>query len=514
MFSRRDFIKALSAGAAAAALGGLNLRRAAAQAAGAGGAGKMPNVIFILADDLGWRDTGVFGSSFYRTPNVDALAKRAMMFTDAYAANPLCSPTRASVMTGLWPARTGITAPACHVPEVKLEPTLPKKGNPAYKAIGTVSATRLKQEYFTLAEALKAAGYRTGHFGKWHLGMEPYDPLHQGFDVDVPHWWGPGPAKTYVAPWAFPAELKFTGAPGEHLEDRMAQEAVKFLRENKDRPFFLNYWAFSVHAPFDAKKALIEKYRGMVDPANPQRNPMMAAMIESMDDAIGTLTKTLDELGLTDNTIIFFTGDNGGNMYDRVEGLPPTNNWPLRGGKANIHEGGTREPLLVVWPGVVNGGTQCHQVVQSVDYYPTILDMLGLKPQAGQKFDGISIVPALKGEKLGREAIFCLFPHNTPATGERPSAYVRRGDWKLIRFFYEGEKQADGAFAHRYELYNLKYDLGEHNNLAEANPEMVKELDALIEGFLKDSGALLPSQNPDYDPVKAAEVPDQEQINM
>jgi arylsulfatase A-like enzyme len=308
--------------------------------------------------------------------------------------------------------------------------------------------------------------------------------------------------------------MDFTGDQGEHLEDRMAQEALRFIRDNKDRPFFLNYWAFSVHTPLDAKQALIEKYRGLIDPDDPQRNPVMAAMIESFDDAVGQLVKTLDEEGLLDNTIIIFTSDNGGDMYDRVENLPPTNNYPLRGGKGNIHDGGTREPLVVIWPGVVEGGTVSREIVQSIDFYPTILEMLGLQPKPGVAFDGVSIVPALKGGKLDREAIFCFFPHIGPWVGEIPSVYVRRGDWKLIRYFYDGEQRDDGSRAHRYELYNLKYDIGERNNLADAKPELVAELDALIDGFHKRSGAVLPVPNPQFDPEMAAELPDTETDHM
>ncbi|MBM3335869.1 sulfatase-like hydrolase/transferase, partial [Candidatus Sumerlaeota bacterium] len=261
---RRQFLRTMAGGVAVCSLGH-TLIGAPGEARATGNARK-PNVIFILADDLGWRDTSLYGSMFHETPNIERLAKRGMMFTQAYAANPLCSPTRASIQTGLWPARIGITAPACHLPEVKLEETVQEKAPPNRKVLICDSATRLKLEYRTLAKALKDAGYRTGHFGKWHLGREPYDPFHQGFDVDVPHWWGPGPAGSYVAPWKFPAELKFTGQPGEHIEDRMAREAARFLRENKDRPFYLNYWCFSVHGPWDARKELIEKYKAKARP--------------------------------------------------------------------------------------------------------------------------------------------------------------------------------------------------------------------------------------------------------
>ncbi|MCX7049530.1 MAG: sulfatase-like hydrolase/transferase, partial [Candidatus Sumerlaeota bacterium] len=273
--NRRNFLKIAGAGAAAMALP--RWMGAAETTA------KRPNVVFILADDLGWRDTSLYGSKFCETPNIERLATRGMMFMNAYAANPLCSPTRASIMTGLYPARIGITAPVCHVPEEHLQETLQEKAGPAQKALIAQSATRLKQDYFTLAEALKEAGYATGHFGKWHLGPEPYDPLHQGFDVDVPHHSGPGPAGSYIAPWKFPPKLNFTGEPGEHLEDRMSREAIKFIRQHKDQPFFLNYWCFSVHSPWDAKKELIEKYRAKADPKSPQRHPIYGAMIESMD---------------------------------------------------------------------------------------------------------------------------------------------------------------------------------------------------------------------------------------
>ncbi|MGQ9730251.1 MAG: sulfatase [Candidatus Zipacnadales bacterium] len=460
---------------------------------------RRPNIIFILADDLGWHDTSLYGSTFLDTPNVERLAQRGMMFTHAYAASPLCSPTRASIMTGLWPARIGITAPTCHVIEEKLEASVQTRAPSDKKSLVCESATRLKHEYRTLAEALREAGYRTGHFGKWHLGREPYDPLHQGFEVDIPHWPGPGPAGSYMAPWKFPEALNFTGAPGEHLEDHMASEAVQFIRAHKDEPFFLNYWCFSVHAPHDAKPALVEKYAARANLNDPQRHPVYGAMVETLDDAVGRILDTLDELGLTNNTIIFFFSDNGGIHWPSKQcypDLPVTSNAPLRGGKATIYEGGTREPLIVVWPGMVKEGSYSDVVVQSIDFYPTILEMVGLRPPAGQEFDGISIVSALKGDQLDREAIFCYFPHSTnvPDAGA-PAVYVRKGDWKLIRFFFDGPRQE-----HRYELYNLRDDVGETTNLAVKFPERVHELDALIEDFLTETGAVRPQPNPSYRP--------------
>lgn len=452
-----------------------------------------PNVVFILADDLGWRDTSLYGSKFYETPNIDRIAKRGMMFTQAYAASALCSPTRASIMTGLHPARVGITAPVCHYPDALLEPAVPETGTAWQKTIAVRSATRLKQEHFTLAEALKTAGYATGHFGKWHLGHEPYDPLHQGFDVDVPHSPGAGPAGGYIAPWKFPG---ISGEPGEHIEDRMAKEAIKFIKKNADRPFFLNYWSWSVHSPWGAKPELIEKYKAKADPSDPQHNALYAAMVQSLDEAVGKIVQTLDDLKLADNTIIVFFSDNGGVAFEDQHGNQVTSNSPLRGGKATMYEGGTREDCIVIWPGVVKPGSKSDEVIQSIDFYPTILDMLKLKPSPGQKFDGLSILPVLKQKgRLGREAIFSYFPNDIPRTDTLPAVYVRKGDWKLIRFFHQGENGA-----HAYELYNLKDDLGETRNRAKDMPARVKELDALIERFLKDTRAALPKPNPKYDP--------------
>lgn len=458
-----------------------------------------PNVLFILADDLGWADTTLYGhTKFYRTPNLERLAKRGMTFTRAYSASPLCSPTRSSILTGLSPARTGITAPNCHLPQVVLQATPGTKAAPGNKSVGPNPVTRLNTTYYTLAEALKDAGYATGHFGKWHLGPEPYSPLQQGFDVDVPHWPGPGPAGSYVAPWKFKDFDADPGEPNQHIEDRMAKEAVAFMEKHKNEPFFLNYWMFSVHAPFDAKRAIIEKYRVFVDPSDPQRSPTYAAMVESMDDAVGALLDNLDRLGLTKRTIIVFFSDNGGNMYNEVDGTTPTSNAPLRGGKATVFEGGIRVPCIVSWPGYVVPGTCSDAIVQSSDFYPTLLDLLALKPQPGQKFDGISIAPALKGQPLERDAIFTYFPHN-PAVPDwlPPAVVVHQGDWKLIRLFYQGENGA-----HRWQLFNLRDDLGEKNDLAAKEPARVKQMDALIERFLTDTKAIEPVPNPDFDPAK------------
>jgi len=455
-----------------------------------------PNVVFIMADDLGWSDTTLYGhTSFYETPNIQRLARRGMLFTNAYSANPLCSPTRASILTGLYPGRIGITTPSGHLPAAKLAATLAPLAAPTAKARTPVSATRLDTRYQTLAKTLKSAGYATGHFGKWHLGTEPYSPLQHGFDVDVPHYNGPGPAGSFVAPWKFPAVLNFTGQPGEHLDDRMAAEAVKFIETNRDRPFFLNFWAFGVHAPFDAKTALIEKYRKKANPKDDQRSPVYGAMVESLDDAVGTLLDKLDALKLSARTIVVFFSDNGGNMYNRVEGdIPPTSNRPLRGGKATLFEGGSRVPCVVTWPGRVAPGQTSAAFLNSVDFYPTLLEMLQLKAAPDQRFDGVSQVPALLGQSAPRDTLFCYFPHYTPATGNIPGVWARRGPWKLIRYFNDGPSQED-----RYELYNLETDLGETKDLATQQPARVRELNALIDEHLRATAPLLPTKNPAYD---------------
>ena len=455
-----------------------------------------PNVVFILADDLGWADTSLYGhTNFYQTPHLDRLAKRGMTFSRAYAASPLCSPTRSAVLTGLSPARTGITKPSAHLPKVILQATAGTKAPATSPSFMPETVTRLATTYPTIPKSLKAAGYATGHFGKWHLGAPPYSPLQHGFDVDLPHSPGPGPAGSFVAPWKFEDFDADPGQPNQHIEDRMAQEASAFIENNKDRPFFLNYWMFSVHAPFDAKKALIEKHRARVNPADPQRSPTYAAMIESMDDAVGTLLDTLDRLHLAEKTIIIFASDNGGNMYNQVDSTTPTSNAPLRGGKATLFEGGVRTPLVVVWPGLTKANSRSDALVQSEDFYPTLLAGLRLPTAPGQTFDGVSILPALQGQPLSRDTVFTYYPH-APGVPDwlPPAVAVHQGDWKLIRIFFAG---ADGA--HRWQLYNLRSDLGEHHDLAAEDPARVKALDALIEQVLADTQAVTPVRNPAFD---------------
>lgn len=455
-----------------------------------------PNVVFILADDLGFSDTTLFQTTrLYQTPNIERLASRGMVFSHSYSSSPLCSPTRSSILTGQSPARTGITAPVCHLPDAETNATPGVRAAPNQKAILPNSATRLGTDHYTLAEMFRDNGYKTAHFGKWHLGPEPFSPLEHGFDVDIPHWPGPGPAGNYVAPWNYPDFDPQT--PDEHIEDRMAEEAVAFMQKHRDQPFFLNYWMFSVHAPFDAKQDLIDKYRKRIDPSDPQRSPTYAAMVESMDDAIGTLIDALDQLGIAENTIVIFASDNGGNMYNEVDGTTATSNAPLRGGKATMYEGGIRGPGIVVYPNVVQAGSRSREVIQSSDFYPTLLEMLGVDAKPDQVFDGISIVPALSGASLNREAIFTFFPHS-PGIPEwlPPAVSVHRGAWKLIRLFHYGENGQ-----HRYKLFDLESDVGEQQDVSADHPELVAELDAMIEQFLDETGAVLPTPNPRFKPA-------------
>ncbi len=466
------------------------------------------NLVFILADDFGWSDTSLYGmTSFYETPNIQRLADRGILFTNAYTAHPLCSPTRSSIMTGLDPGRTGFTSAAGHLQQVNLEKRLDKRTLPGRKVYTPISISRLDTSYTTLAETIQSAGYVTGHFGKWHLGREPYSPLQHGFDVDVPHWPGPGPAGSYVAPWKFPPALDFDPAVSdEHIEDRMADEAVAFIEQHKDEPFFLNYWAFSVHAPFDGKQSLIKKYEQKADPQDPQRCPVYGAMVESLDDAVGRLLDTLDRLQLSEKTIVVFFSDNGGNMYSRVDGIPPTSNAPLRGGKATIYEGGTRVPCAVIWPGKTKAGSRTDEFLTSTDWYPTLLEMLSIDKPSDIQFDGFSQVPAILGNDSPRESIVCFVPNYYPKPETIPSTYIRQGDWKLIRYHGAGANGSD-----RLELYNLQDDLGETTDVAQAHPELVQELNDGISSHLAHIEAVVPKPiaqtNLDRQPARRTTAP-------
>jgi arylsulfatase A-like enzyme len=485
-----------------------------------------PNVVLFLVDDMGWIDCGAYGSQFYDTPNIDRFAKRAMRFTSAYAC-PLCSPTRASLLSGQYSARHGITSATGHQPP---QPSgfeyLPKEGPPKLPVVLPISKNYLEPSQYTLAEALHDAGYRTAHIGKWHLGAtREYWPEKQGFDVAFHCHPDPGPP-SYFSPYGVTLEGEpkgrnhvgtiTDGPPGEYIVDRLGEEAVKFIEASRGGPFYLNLWQYGVHGPWGHKEALTREYAKRTDPRGKQSNPIMASMLKSVDDSFGRLLDKLDELQLTERTIVIFMSDNGGNTHSNVPGTtktaraeeakseqlkdwrrwagdkPPTNNDPLRDGKGTLYEGGTRVPLMIAWAGVVPSGTTSDEVVGAVDIYPTVRDLLGIAPNPAQKIDGVSLVPVVRATgRVGREAYFNYFPHG--AAGKPPGVWVRSGDWKLIRWFMTSPQ-----FPDKFELYNLRDDLGETQNLASAMPEQVRELDGRIDGFLRDTGATIPRPNPAY----------------
>ena len=487
------------------------------------------NIVLILADDLGWADTTLYGKTpLYETPNIERLAARGMTFSNAYA-SPICSPTRASIMTGQNPARHGMTAPAAHLEAERFEAVASENGPPDQKCTNVRSATRLDPDLPMLGQVLKDAGYSTAHFGKWHLGRQPHSPLERGFDVDLPHWWGPGPKSSYLAPWGYANPNFKEGEPGEHIEDRMAKEAVAWLNgRDRSKPFFMNYWQFSVHAPFGAKPDLIQRYRkklgdsvdGLSDPGVrekllnshqpgvglPQQSPTYAAMVHSLDDAVGSLLDALDAEGIADDTVIVFYSDNGGNIHCGLEEnassgkkyiTPITSNHPLRGGKGGIHEGGVRVPAVVVWPGVTQPGSRSDVRIQSTDLYPTILRMMNIERPKNHPIDGVDFAKALRGEEMDRGPMFTLVPgHGGTPHWLPPSMSVHHGDWKLIRTFHYGE---DGD--HEYRLYNLREDIGESKNLAATYPEKVQELDELIEDYIARANVVVPLPNPNFDPA-------------
>ncbi|MEN3943898.1 sulfatase [Prosthecobacter sp. SYSU 5D2] len=485
-------------------------------------AAEKPNVVLFLVDDMGWMDSGVYGSQYYETPNIDRFAKRGMRFTRAYA-NPLCSPSRASILSGKHPTRHGVLTASGHLPpQPEGHNFMPESAPPNRPMISPESKNYLDLSEITLAEALKEAGYRTAHIGKWHLGLtEMHRPEKQGFDVAFHCAPDPGPPGNYFSPYGVTKEgipnnknkvgTITDGPEGEYIVDRQAQEAVKFIAGSEGKPFFLNLWCYGVHGPWGHKPEYTAEFAKKKDPRGVQGNPIMASMLRSVDECFGTILDELDKRGLTENTIIIFYSDNGGNVHSNIpntaktaqaekfknEALTdwrkwagdraPTDNTPLREGKSKLYEGGTRVPMIWSWgdrikPGSVNE----ESIVGHIDLYPTVLELTGVAKPEKQVIDGVSLVPVLMGkEGLERTAFFNFFPYR-PFEG---GATVCEGDFKLIRWFDEGVPR---------ELYNLKDDIGEQNNLAEQMPDKVKELDVLIDGFLKDTGALVPKPNPAY----------------
>jgi len=468
---------------------------------------KRPNFLFILIDDMGWRDLACYGSSFYETPHLDRLAGQGMRFTDAYAACPVCSPTRASLLTGKYPARLGVTN---YIAEFGEHPARGRLVDAPY-------VDHLPLEEQNLARTLKSAGYATWHVGKWHLGSEPFWPDQQGFDVNIGGCdWG-HPRRGYFSPWGIPTLEDRT--EGEYLTDRLTDEAIRLIRGAGQSPFFLYLPYYSVHVPIQAKAHLVEKYRrkaaamgldkveafetGDYFPCEHkkdqrilrrrvQSDPAYAAMIETLDADIGRLLASLEETGKADDTVVIFTSDNGG--LATAEGSPTTNH-PLSEGKGWMYEGGTREPLIVRWPGVTRPASTCPVPVTSPDFFPTILEAAGLPPLPQQHADGLSLVPLLRGESiLQREALFWHYPHYGNQGGT-PGCSMRSGDWKLIEFFESA----------RLELYNLRDDIGETRDLASREPRRTRQMQAELVRWRQSMEALLPQPNPDFRPWREAE---------
>jgi arylsulfatase A-like enzyme len=440
-----------------------------------------PNIIFILIDDLGWSDLGCYGSTFHETPNLDGLAKAGVRFTQAYAAAPLCSPTRAAILTGKHPARLHLTT---YLPG--------RADSPAQKLLHPKINQHLPLEEVTLAEALKEKGYRCGHFGKWHLGGTGFLPEDQGFDVNVGGTAGGSPPRGY---FAFQTPTLKPTEEGEYLTDRLTDEAERFIDDNHDRPFFLYLCHFAVHIPLQGKPGLVKKYEAKAKRGQGlgqgQNNPTYAAMLESVDESVGRIVRKLDSVGLSENTILVFTSDNGGLAVKEGANTPATCNAPLRGAKGQLFEGGIRVPLIVRMPGTIPAGGVCDVPVTSTDFYPTFLAACGAANPATTEPDGVNILPLLTGtgEVPKRDALFWHQPHYTNQGGT-PGGAVRKGDFKLIEF-YEDE---------RVELYRLPDDAGENRDLSREMPEKRNELRKLLHDWRASVDAQMPAPNPKYDP--------------
>lgn len=454
-----------------------------------------PNVVLIIIDDLGWRDLGVTGSPFYDTPAVDRLAAEGTRFTRFYAASPVCSPTRASIMSGKHPARLGITNWI--------------GGGDTARLIEPDNVTQLPLDEVTLGEAFRNAGYATGYFGKWHLGGPGFMPRDQGFDVmrAVNHAGQPG---AYFAPyrnddWAITNVPDLDGdPPGSYLTDRLTDEALRFLAQPRDRPFLLVLAHYAVHTPLQSKPDLEARYAARRDALPPdtapfrmehggaftkerQDNPVYAGMIASVDESVARLLAALDTLALADRTIVVFVSDNGGlSTLPRAGPRVPTSNRPLRAGKGWVYEGGVRIPFVVRWPGVVPAGVVTDVPGMTTDLYPTLLDLAGLPARPAQTLDGVSLASTLRGTgEPPSRPLFWHFPHYH-GSGHRPAGAVQRGRFKLIEWFETGA----------VELYDLTADPAESVNLATANPDTTRALRALLAGWRTGVGARMPAPNP------------------
>lgn len=445
-------------------------------------AGSRPNILVINVDDMGWSDLGCYGSTYYETKHIDRLAREGVRFTQAYAAAAICSPTRAALLTGKYPARVGITDWIRAEFQAQVNPETGKNPTDWVKAPGKSlltppNALHLDQAERTSAEYLQKQGYKTCHVGKWHLGTTNWYPTTQGFDLNIggsdlgqpPSYFDPyvnaKGSVSYNIPTLKPRK------EGEFLTDRLGDEIVAFLKANKSKPFFISWNPYAVHTPIQAKKHLIEKYRQKQ--GSHHNNPVYAALIESLDDNVGKVLRCLDSLNLSSNTLVIFTSDNGGL-------LPITSNLPLRSGKGYPHEGGIRVPLIVKWPGYSRAGTQIGEPVITMDIFATILGAAGLKAGAGG--DGLSLVPLLQGGKKSFDRnLFWHFPHYR-APDVSPYSIARSGNFKLIRYY-------DGT---PYELYDLARDPNETTNLYGQDPRQAKKMEGVLEKWLKQVGASIP----------------------
>lgn len=452
---------------------------------------KKPNVIFILADDMGWADLPVYGNRFNEAPNLDQLAREGKRFTNAYAACPVCSPSRAAIMTGQYPARVGIID------------FISGHWRPYEKVIVPMNRTQyLPSNLKTIGNVMKKAGYATGYFGKWHLGGSPeHHPSKFGFDT----------AEEYAGGGYYNSKFKppLENGPGKRLSEILTDMGADFINENKDKPFFLFLAHYDVHVQLDADTDLIEKYLKKKKVSGYPCNAVYAAMVEHVDRSVGRIVHTVDSLGLSDNTVIIFFSDNGGlnKRYDKIVLLADSkkyvygddslayiasSNAPLRREKGTVYEGGIREPMIVKWPGKIREGSISDALISGVDFLPTLAALAGGKMPADQEVDGESFKDYLLSDGSGFNDERAVYWHYPVYHHDVPASAVRKGDWKLIQNLVDGTN----------ELYNLKKDTGESHNLYEENPEKLKELSTLLDQWRKDVGARFPVPNPAFDEVK------------
>jgi arylsulfatase A-like enzyme len=449
---------------------------------------KKTNFVFFLVDDMGMMDIGTYGSTFHETPNIDQLAKTGMKFNYGYAACPVCSPTRASIMTGRHPVRVDITD------------WIPGSANrKTNKLIHPSDRDDLALKEVTIAEELKRHGYQTFFAGKWHLGNEGHWPTDQGFDINIGGHHRGSPPGGYYSPWKNPV-LK-ANKQEEYLTERLTEESIRFIEEREvDKPFLLYLSYYNIHTPIQAYRKHIGHYQKKAEKfsgATPteqehsgqtrmrQDNPALASMVSAVDDSVGTLIAKLDELGLSDDTVVIFFADNGG--LSTKPKMGPGSNSPLRAGKGWLYEGGVREPAIIRAPGVTNPGSVSDQPIVSMDFFPTMLELAGLPHKPNLHADGRSLLPELTGKKGKPRPLYWHYPHYHGSTW-KPGASIRDGDWKLIKF-YDQEK---------VELYNLKKDPSEKKDLAKKNSAKAKELESKLIAWQKQMNAKLPKPNPNY----------------